>query len=233
VKVLKLRVRAGYSGVLEPVAINQRLGELLDAVDRARVTGAQTATQVSRSKIKRVRELSPPRQNRYHGLKDAVKWQPPSNSETAVALNLAHLNKNFPPWLVQEIGTGQRAVQRAGGRPNPIGRPSASARQIRTVKSQKGRRISNAFVFASGGKYSAPRRGVNTDALVPRNLLPIPAVTGAPLRFDPSTRRAAAGIRISKEIEGQHFVRDGAKEGFREYRRTILAAARTQLRKPR
>jgi hypothetical protein len=221
-----LTVQLQNSGALGP-GLHQRLVAFDRAVRAAQQAAAIEATRASRAKVKRVRDLAPARAKRYHGLADAIRWAPLKDG--GVGLASEELSQKFPPWLVQEIGTDQRAVQRIAGRPNPTGRPTAGASYVKTVKPQHGRRISNYYVFVTGGGlYSKPRQGAHGEALVPRSL-----AKNAPVRFDSATRRAAAGIVIQKEIEGQHFIRDGGRDGFREYRTSVLAAARAQLRKSR
>jgi len=194
------------------------------AVRSAQQSAALVATKTSRSKVKRVRPLAPTRAGRYHGLRDAIRWAP---VQGGVGLAKQELDQKFPVWLVQEIGTGQRATQRVAGRPNPSGRPAKNATYIKTVKPQAGRPISSAFVFATKGGTYSPAGAARGQQLYLRS-----QVKGAPV-YNSQTRRTAPRIVISKEIEGQHFVRDGGRAGSREYRRTVLAAARTQLRKKR
>ena len=155
-----------------------------------------------------------------------MEWQP---NGFGVALNIQKLNTDFPPWLVQEIGTNQRAIQgeaSATGNATPVGRPAKNATYVKTVRSQVGRPIKGFLVWATrGGQYTPP------GAATGQQLYLRSQVKGAPVRFDTSTNRYAANIKIGKEIEGQHFLRDGGQAGFREYRSSVLAAARTQMRK--
>lgn len=209
--------RTGFGG------LDAKIAAFLKDVKAAQVSAAATATKTSRAKVKRVRPLAPARPNRYHGLKDAIQWG--RTRDGGVALDRKQLDADFKPWLVQEIGTGQRAVVHFGGSPNPVGRPKKGAAYVKTVKSQVGRRISPGLVFADpAGKFVKPGRGSGQQLYLRSQ------IKNAPIY---GSRRSPASIRINKEIEGQHFVRDGAKEGFREYRTSVLAAARTQLKKKR
>jgi hypothetical protein len=146
-----------------------------------------------------------------------------------VGLDLPKLAADFPPWLVQEIGTGQRAIQSeatAQGAGNPVGRPRKNAEYVKSVPSQIGRRISGHLVWATkGGQYTAP------GATSGQQLWLRSQVTGAPVRYDAKAKRYERRMEIHREIPGQHFLRDGGRAGFREYRTSVLAAARTQLRK--
>lgn len=209
--------------------LQQKIGAFIKDVNAARTRSAATATQVSKQNVRRIRDLDVPTggRDRYHGLQDALRWRPVSGG-SGVGLALNELNAKFPIWLVHEIGTGERAVQRVAGQPNPVGRPGRGSSYIKTVKSQRGRAISNFYVFASrGGQYSPPG-SARGQQLYARSM-----VKGAPVRYDPQTQRSAANIRITREIRGQHFVQKGGQAGFREYRESVLAAARSQLKKRR
>jgi len=229
--VLKLDVKVtdrGSLGGKPGYGLDRRLSQFIAEVNGARYRAARVATDVSRANVRRSRPLAPPRAGRYHGLKDAIRWRPIGAEPSAgVGLALQELNQKFPPWLVQEIGTGQRAVQHVGGSPNPVGRPTKGAAYVKTVKSQIGRRISPGLVFAAGGRYVPPGSGRNQQLFLRSQ------VKGAPVRFDRATRRSQPAIRISKEIRGQHFIKKGGQAGFREYRESVLAAARSQLKKRR
>lgn len=225
--MLKLTASVTDRGALGS-GLRTRLTLLQRAEQAARAQGAATATSVSRASIHRLRPAPPPRHGRYSGLAGAVEWKPNS---FGVELDLAKLNTDFPPWLVQEIGTGERAIQgqaNATGNAIPVGRPRSGATYVKTVRSQVGRPIKGFLVWATrGGQYTPP------GAATGQQLYLRSQVKGAPVRFDTSTNRYAANIRIGKEIKGQHFLRDGGQAGFREYRSSVLAAARTQLGKKR
>lgn len=225
---LKVKVKSnGALGDLSFGELDERLSAFVAQVDFARYAAARRATQVSQSSFHRTRDLAPARPGR-HGtgqMTSFIRWRP-IGKESSVGLALQELNRRAPHWIIQEIGTGERAVQRVGTSPNPVGRPRGNATYIKTVKSQVGRRISPGLVWATkGGAYSPPgsARG--------ENLRWRSQVSGAPVHFDPKTNRRATALRIRNEIKGQHFVQKGGQSGFREYRETVLAAARSQLRK--
>ena len=195
---------------------------------QARADAAAVANAVSKAQVKRIRPLAPPRSNRYHGLRDAIEWQPNS---FGVGVDMAKLDADFPPWLVQEIGTGERAIQYEAtpqGAKNPVGRPQKGATYVKTVRSQVGRPISGNLVWATAGGQYTPPIGART---VNQQLFLRSKVKGAPVRYNTQTKRYEARIIITREIEGQHFLREGGRAGFREYRTSVLSAARTQLKK--
>lgn len=215
----------GALGGIPGAGLNAKVRTFVQSTTKVQVDAAATATRVSRANVKRKRELVV-RAGRFHGLRDAIEWKPTRTG--GVNLQVSRLDAEFKPWEVQEIGTGQKAVRHVGGTPNPRGRPAAGARYVRSVRSQVGRRITPGLVFASGGKYSPPSDSTRTQQLHLRS-----EISDAPVRFDPETRRSAPGIRIGREIEGQHFIQKGGQAGFREYKTGVLAAARSQLRKRR
>lgn len=224
----QLKVRLRDSGALGGPALDKRLAQFVAQVDFARYSAARTATTVSQRSFRRKRYEAPPRAKREgHGqMRTSIRWRPIGKG-ASVGLALQELNNAAPHWIIQEIGTGKRAVQHAGTSPNPSGRPRKGATYIKTIPSQVGRSISPGLVWATkGGKYSPPIRARGNQNLYWRS-----QVHGAPVYFDPSTNRTAPGLRISREIKGQHFIQKGGQAGFREYRKTVLAAARSQLRK--
>lgn len=224
---LKVTDRGSLGGV-PGKGLDARIKAFTTDVKAAQILAGSRATVVSRNSIKSVRPTAPLRPGRYHGLRDAVKWGALRNSD-GVQVAVSQLNSKFPPWLVHEIGTGQKAIQHVGGKPNPVGRPAKGATHVKAVKSQIGRRLSPGLVFASGNKYQGPDKGrFRQDQIVPRA-----GVTGAPPRFDRATSRSQPGIRISREIPAQHFIKKGGEAGFRDYRQSVLAAARSQLKKRR
>lgn len=198
--------------------LQRRLQKLVAAEKAARLSAARVATQVTSSSFHRKRVVAPPRNTRSgtgQGFSQ-LRWRV-LQSGNGVAFDIAAADRDARHWFIQEIGTGQRAVLRKGGATLPMGRPKNSATYSRSVKSQVGRRISNRFVFATEGRYSPPGSSQG-EALVR-----VSSVTGAPGR--------RAGIRIGKEIEGQHFVREGGEIGFLEYRTQVFAAARQAFSK--
>lgn len=199
--------------------ILERLDRFLDDVRVAEQSSARTATTVTQTSFKRKRPIAPPRRGR-HGrgqMAKSASWRATRGGN--VQFNYSGMNRDEPQWIIQEIGTGRRATLRQGSKPNPVGRPTAGATYVRTVKSQIGRRISPSLVWASNGRYVRPGAGRNQQLYLRRQVFGYPA-HGHP-----------ASIRIKREIRGQHFVQKGGEAGFREFRTTVLAAARTQLKR--
>lgn len=211
--------------------LDVRLRAFEAKVESARQAGAAAANRASRNSLVRTRPIAPPRPGRNHeSIERVLNWRPITvngKQGSAVGVNQSELNSRAPHWIIQEIGTGQRAVARVAGRRRATGRPTKGDSAIRTVKSQKGRRISSGLVFADGpgGQFSPPGSASGQQLYLRKQIQGVPFAT----RRD----RSQAGIIIRREIEGQHFVRDGAREGFRVYRRSVLAAARSQFRKPK
>lgn len=206
--------------------LQRRIRTFERQVDAARSRSAKIATDETRKRVKNTRPFAPPRPGRNHEqISKVARWSAIGTGPTAagVALRMNELDSRASHWIIQEIGTGQRATIHAGGRPNPVGRPEKDATYVKTVKSQKGRRISSGLVFATGpgGQWVRPGAASGQQLFLRRQIKGVPA----------TPTKSQAGIRITREIPGQHFVRDGGTEGFREYRRSVLAAARTQFRK--
>lgn len=215
----------GMTGSADAVMreIYSRVDAFLGDVQAAQVSSARTATTVTQRSAKRLRPLAPPRNGRSGRgqMAKSAKWRPTKTGR--VQFNYLGMNQDHPHWIIQEIGTGQRATVRSGGESRGRGRPRKDATYVRTVKSQKGRPISGGLVWARGGKYIPPITGrVGNDQLMLRS-----QVTGVPF----VRNRQLPKIVIRREIQGQHFVRQGGQAGFREYRGSVLAAARQQLKR--
>lgn len=198
-------------------SIQERVRQFQDAEKKAARSAAATATTTSRNSFKYLRPPGPQRPGRESTggrFPDYLQWDVDARGQ--VALDLDELETKAPHWIILELGTGESAQMRVGGDETSVEGAGARSR-IRTVRSQRGRRIHPAFVFAQGGIYSPPGAARNQQ-LVARQL-----VTGAPAR-----RRA---IVIKREINGQHFVKKGAQTGFRQYRQSVLTAAREAFRK--
>ena len=213
------------------VSVRQRTPGLLSSNLRARAAkvvvgeqgasriAAEIATATTRAAWHYKRPASAPaRPGRNHAgghFVQELTWRV-RNDE--VEFDLITADRNARYWDIQEIGTGRGAVLRRGGSQNPQGRPQKGANYVRTIKSQVGRRIATSLVFATGpgGQYSRPgsRHG---EQLFLRRL-----TKNAPI--GPGT--AARAMYITREIQGQHFVRTGGQAGFQEYRTSVLAAAR-------
>ena len=194
-----------------------RTKRLIDDENAKRRAAAKIATKTSAATFKAKRPgNSPKRPGRRFAdgkLSRHVKWSA-SPSGSMVELNVRALDRGAPHWIIQEIGTKERATIKMGGSKNPKGRSKNGSSYVKTVRSQKGRRISAGLAFgrSPSGKYSPPSRKTSNQQLYPRQNLK----GGGPFR----------PIFIRKEIEGQHFVQKGAEEGFREYRTSVRAAAR-------
>lgn len=200
---------AGTGGIR---SLGERLAAFAAADVAAQRAAVAKATTVSRSSFKRKREIAPPRPGRsgQGRMTESIVWGRVKD-QSSIALRIADLDKAAPHWIIQEIGTGQRAnIFRAEENGPQVGR-------VATVPAQRGRVIPSGLAWASQGRYVPPNRAGGTDNLFPR--------IGA--------AHASGTMTIKREIEGQHFIKKGAEEGFREYRTSVLAAARRELRKRR
>lgn len=202
-------------------SIKARVRQFQQAEKRAAVEAAQVATRTSRANFRYLRPPAgaqrPGRESTGGRFPDYLEWRVDRAGQ--VGLDLQELETRAPHWIILEIGTGERAKMRVGGDEDGAGGSVGPRATMRTVKSQRGRRIHPSLVFADGpgGQYSPPGAERNQQ-LFARN-----RVIGAP--------RRRLGIVIKNEIEGQHFVKKGAEEGFRHYRRSVLAAAREAFQK--
>lgn len=209
---LTSQLRPRTQGLLS-TKFDQRVQAFVQAEKVAREQAAAEATIASRRSFIYKRVVTPARAGRSGTggrMMSYVVWKPAVGGR--VALDEETLRRSAPHWIIQEIGTGERAIAHRAGVANPQGRPRKGADYVRTVKSQKGRWIKSGIVFSSNGRYSPAGSATGEQTALASQ------VTGAPWR--------APRIRIEKEIEGQHFVRDGGREGFRHYRLSVLAAAR-------
>lgn len=200
-----------------PRSLQGRIKEFGTKVRQAEYAAATTATEVSRSNFHYLRPPGPQRPGRESTggrFPDYLEWEVDARGQ--IGLDLNKLETKASHWIILELGTGKKAEMRVGGDGDDIGGAGARTR-VRTVRSQRGRKIHSAFVFADGGHYSPPGAAHNQQ-LVARS-----QVTGAPSR-----RRS---IVIKREIVGQHFVKKGAEAGFRQYRKSVLSAAREAFRK--
>lgn len=200
-------------------AMARRLNALLAADQAARRAAAKTATAVSRDtwnsrpNKRPVVQQRAGRESTGGQMASYVNWVP---AQGGVRLDMQELDAKAPHWIIQEIGTGSRATIKQGGQANPVGRPGKGATHVRTVRSQRGR-IIRGLVWAESGHYVPPGAGVG------QNLYLASQVTGVPAR--------RPNIRISREIQGQHFIKKGGEAGFRQYQSSVLAAARQAFRK--
>lgn len=211
-----------------------RLKQLQAAADKAATKAAREANSVSKTKAKAIRPPAPPRPGRVQtpgALARAINWQVIGGD---VVLDRKRLDNVVPWWVVQEIGTGQKASAKYGQNPElgnrSRGRPKKSeinnpgGRHF-SVRSQRGRRIPGSLAFGTGpgGKFEFPSGRRNQQLYLLSSLKGVP--------FSPLKNKATAvnAMYIKREIEGKHFIRDGAREGYRDYRNDVVAAARATL----
>lgn len=222
---MKLRINtyiSGGKGSHTPASIvgafEARARLLRKGMTDAQNAAARAAQQRSMSTQKRLRPKVGPRAGRdYRSIRSSIEWRPTTG--TGVALNVSKLDHEAPHWIIHEIGTGNSANVRTGGTALAKGRPRNTGPNRRTVSSQVGRRISRRLVWADqGGNFAQYTPGKHQLALASQ-------VSGVPFH-----RRSMV---IKREIKPQHFIREGAKEGFRVYRRSVLSAARQSLTKKR
>lgn len=195
--------------------MTERMNRLLQDELAARQDAAKVATATTQGGFhyKRVADAPPRAGRRSTGgqFTSNLQWVVTGD---AVAFDQAAADSKVPYWIIQEIGTGKSATLKQGGQKNPRGRPRAGATYVKTVRSQRGRLIPSSLVFASGpgGQYTPPGAGGGQQLYLRSRIKGVPARRGP--------------MVISREIEGQHFVREGSQAGFRQYRPTVLAAAR-------
>lgn len=223
------------SNVLAPGGlIQQRINAFLAKDNAALVKAARTANQVSKKSVRyrragRGTSQRPGRWSTGGKLATLIDWGLPNPDESAVVLNITKLDRRAKHWIIQEIGTGHHAVIRKGGKAHPQGRPSKGTAWSKTIKSQRGRRISSALVWATGpnGMYVRPGAATGQQLYLWKQIKGVPLRApgkGAPDHLN------RPGIRIRREIPPQQFIKKGSTEGFREYRSSVLAAARQQFR---
>lgn len=200
----------------------ERLRKLERANNAALAQAAQTATRVSRDGFKYKRDIVPARPGRSSTggqMRNALKW---TVKDGGVEFDVAHADAEAPHWIIQEIGTGHNAVLRKPDTANPVGRPKAGATYTRRVPSQIGRRLPGGLVFASGGVYSPTGSATHEQ---------IHLVSTVTARGGGRVPRGIPAIKIRREIEPQHMVREGGTAGSRQYRTSVLAAARQAFQK--
>jgi hypothetical protein len=180
---------------------------------KARREAAAEATRVTKGAFRHTRPVPPARAGRDSTgghLTDFLRWGVTNNAEGGVVFDVKGADSKAPHWIIQEVGTGRSAKIS-----DPVRSKGVATVSVRSIPSQKGRRI-RGLVFASGpgGTYSPPgaRRG--------EQLYPINTIRGVP---------PGRTIRIRREIKGQHMVRKGGQAGFRLYRQQVATAARRTL----
>lgn len=202
--------------------LNKRLTKLVAAERLAANAAAAAATAETRKNVHHHRDITPPRHGRSSTggkMGDHLTWRVTSDG---VAFDTAAADAAAPHWIIQEIGTGKRATIKQGGQANPVGRPAKGSTHTVSVRSQIGRRLSGGLVFATpGGAYTAPGAGQGQAIYWASRVKGVPQWSGRR-----GARDQAAAIRIRNEIPAKHMVRDGGRTGFRQYRSSVLAAAR-------
>jgi hypothetical protein len=207
--------------------IADRLDLLLRNEKQARQRAAQFATQETQDAF---RYLRPHDATRRPGRSFSTGGRFPSflrwkATAEGVAFDAQQANRQVPYWIIQEIGTGQSARIRRAGESVSQGRPTREEAAVRSprIPSQRGRLISPGLAFGTreGGTYTPPGAATGQQLYLRSRL------SGSNLSFvDQGRRQQQHQLVIRREIEGQHFVQKGGKEGFRQYRTSVLAAAR-------
>lgn len=209
-------------GTLGGPDLNRRLKALVDADAAAQQMAARVATARTRATFNYRREPIAPRAGRSSTggqMRQHLRWVVRNGR---VEFDMAEADARAPHWIIQEIGTGKRATIKQGGQANPVGRPAKGSTHTVSVRSQIGRRLSGGLVFATpGGAYTAPGAGQGQAIYWASRVKGVPQWSGRR-----GARDQAAAIRIRNEIPAKHMVRDGGRTGFRQYRSSVLAAAR-------
>jgi hypothetical protein len=207
----------------------RRIEALKQQVANERKLSAQVATSetqaILRSRLSGRPQNVPPRPGRSHPMKLAqgLVWRFDLNS---VYFDQKYADDNVPYWIVQEIGTGGNATLRQGGNPNRRGNPGAGASYKRKVAKQRGRALPASLAWADGptAAYTAPGASTNQQLYLRDKLkgTGYPAQSSARTPYSPWSQ----SVRITREIQGKHMVRDGGKSGYLYYRRSVIEAAR-------
>lgn len=196
--------------------------KVLEGERAARKTAAAIATEKTRESFEYKRPFdAPERPGRWDTgghFTESLRWVPETDAFGGVKFDTRYADEHVPQWIIMEIGTGERATLRNGMAANPQGRPGAGATYVRSVKSQRGRVIPFSLAWGTGpsGEYTPPAAAEGQQLYLRSQLL------GAPLGMSYEPRQ----MHITKEIKGQRFVNAGSIAGFRDYRTSVLAAAR-------
>lgn len=205
---LKAQVFASSATTGKPMqTYNAAFIALARQAGRAAATQATAVSRQTFTSRLSGRPIAPARRNRpttQGQFAQFINWDF-DRATDKVNFDLGYLESAAPYWAIQEIGTGRSAniLQSTNG-------PGAV-----TVRSQRGRRISSALVWAGGpGLQAATQaRGARNDQLFLRSQV---------LANSVRSRR----IRINKEIKAKHYLRDGAKTAFGLYRKDLTKAFR-------
>jgi hypothetical protein len=222
---LKVNVKERVPGLLGR-GITDRVDLLVRNEKMARRQAAAEATKATQASwhYKRPADAAPRRGRSFSTggqFPTFLEWR---DNGSTVAFDAQLANRRVPYWIIQEIGTGESARIRRGGESVQRGRPTREEAAVRSprIPSQIGRVIPSSLAFGTreGGTYTPPGAATGQQLYLRKRL------SGGNLSFinEPSSQRHL--LVISREIEGQHFVQKGGTQGFRQYRTSVLAAAR-------
>jgi hypothetical protein len=206
--------------------ITDRVKQLVKMEQVARRQAAQTATSATQAGFTYKR---PANASRRRGRSFSTGGQFPSFlewklTETGVGFDAKGANRRVPYWIIQEIGTGESARVRHGGEKVRRGRPTREEASVSSprIPSQRGRVIPSSLAFGTseGGTYTPPGAAAGQQLYLRKRL------SGPNLSVINQHPSQQHQLVISREIQGQHMVRDGGQQGFRQYRTSVLAAAR-------
>lgn len=216
--MINLTTKLTDRGVLNR-GLNQRVSRIVQAESRIATAAAREATRVTRNtfRYKRPADAGKRRGRSSTGghMREALEWIPDGNG--GVRFNATRANQDALHWIIQEIGTGERALVRQGGQSQARGRPSVLANNYVRVKSQVGRRISPRLAWGTGpnGTFVAPGDGSGQQLYLRSKLR--------------GKRGPKRGMTIRREIQGQHFVQQGGVAGYSQYRQQLLEKARREF----
>lgn len=180
-----------------------------------------------------------------------IRWQAENHDGIDfVQFQIAILEQDAPYWLVQELGTGesgrilddslsgasykgtQRGAAKIQSQIKGGQRPEGGSGVV-SVKSQRGRMISRYLTWAQAAG-NPNQRNYTFDVNISRGagpqhgtqqLMYYKDVRNAPLKMDLDP------MRIKKEIEGKHFIRDGGRAGLGFYRDSLMTLAQQTFAK--
>lgn len=186
-----------------------------DRVEKYEDEAATRATEMSRRMSRRFssgRPLAPARPGRPTtdgAFANYLKWQRGANG--LIEFDLPALEAVAPYWLILEIGTGKSSNHGS-------------------VKSQKGRRISQSLYWAdgpgampsramSGKKRLQAQQASGGVTRLNQQLYPVADITNA--AYIPHAQGRTGLIR--REIKGKHYIQDGGLAGFTFLRDEMMA----------
>lgn len=207
----------------------ENMKRLQEKHDEELARAADSATEVSRRTFASKRSGRPfaaPRRGRRTTrgrFESHIAWLDLPGPWSFVIFDEDELEDAAPYYLINEVGTGSRATRY---RHKPDG--TLVAEPI-GFASQKGRYIKPGLVWADGGNAVRPSRArYGQDQLHPAARVSVAKTSRGTTR----RKRAAVNplrtprVRISKEIEPKHYIREGGKAGYAQYSTSIRSAAR-------